>query len=161
MITWKLAIKEDVSDILEVHRAAVIYFGKTHYPEHVLNLWSPPPTPERIGKLEDAVTNPDEYIILAKERNKIAGVGILIISVCRIGMVYVHPTYSGQGVGTNLLIHLEDKARTCNINTLMLDSSLNAETFYLNNGYKSLGTENHLLSSGEKMECILMEKNLT
>ncbi|NHN41951.1 GNAT family N-acetyltransferase [Halorubellus sp. JP-L1] len=83
-----------------------------------------------------AVTAPDETRAPRVERSPgggegdVAGFGHLQVDDGEVQAVYVSPTYAGEGVGTQLLEHLEARAREHGLDALSLASSLNAVGFY-------------------------------
>ena len=88
------------------------------------------------------------------------GLGILDIQNAEISAIYIHPDVVGNGVGTKLLSKLEEIARNNNVVKIAVHSTLNAKGFYHRHGYLEHGLTFHRLSNGEKLECVLMFKNL-
>ncbi|MFC5649575.1 GNAT family N-acetyltransferase [Paenibacillus solisilvae] len=73
--------------------------------------------------------------------------------------MYIH-RWGGIGVGTTILNALEKIAIEKKIRYLEMDASINAESFYLKNGYRILEHRTHKLSSGQEMKCTKMRKVL-
>lgn len=51
-------------------------------------------------------------------------------------LLYVHPDYKGKGIGSTLLEYMEEK---CTADTLTVNSSDGAVSFYEKHGYKRVG----------------------
>ncbi|WP_409524982.1 GNAT family N-acetyltransferase [Nitrincola sp. MINF-07-Sa-05] len=74
---------------------------------------------------------------------------------------FVSPAFSGMGVASTLLRHCEDACRAIGVYHLTLASTLTGESFYLRNGFESLGPNTKLLASGELFKLIMMQKSLS
>ena len=66
-------------------------------------------------------------------------VGWIAIRGYYIDGLYTHPEFAGLGVGSGLLAFAETVLRERGIETVRLDSSVNAEEFYLHRGYEPTG----------------------
>ncbi|MCO6441650.1 MAG: GNAT family N-acetyltransferase [Nitrococcus mobilis] len=75
--------------------------------------------------------------------------------------VYVDPRVGRCGIGGRILEELERLALAHGIPALHLDSSVNAEAFYSQNGYEVVEKGVHRLSGGAEMACVRMKKSLT
>ena len=67
------------------------------------------------------------------------GVGLLNTTSGKLALCYLLPEVKGKGVGKAILRSLEDAATTHGITTIVLSSSITAESFYLHHGYISNG----------------------
>ncbi|GAB3682129.1 GNAT family N-acetyltransferase [Salinarchaeum chitinilyticum] len=74
--------------------------------------------------------------------------------------VYVHPDHAGEGIGTALLERLESTAREQGVESLGLQSSVNARTFYERHGYAVV--ESVTFQFGDEVEgpAVEMRKDL-
>jgi len=71
--------------------------------------------------------------------------------------LYVHPQYSGNGIGIALLQDLESQAQSLGILELHLESSLNAVGFYVKAGYRQYTpspNESHPLPASESIAMV-------
>lgn len=91
---------------------------------------------------------------------RVLGFGSIVPKICELRAVYVSPRAARSGVGTKLLAHMEEVARSLSVPRLQMDASLNAEQFYLRNGYTSECRGDHFLQSGRRMDCVYMCKEL-
>ena len=66
-------------------------------------------------------------------------VGWIAIRGNYIDGLYTDPQFAGLGVGSGLLAFAETVLRERGIETVRLDSSVNAEEFYLHRGYEPTG----------------------
>jgi putative acetyltransferase len=67
---------------------------------------------------------------------------------------------SRRGVGSGILVRLEQLALGHGVEELRLDSSLNAEAFYQRHGYEVVERGVHRLGTGREMAAIKMKKRL-
>lgn len=63
-------------------------------------------------------------------------VGFVARNHSSITAIYVHPEFTRKGIGSRLLNILEDDAKACGINSLMVDASITAKPFYDSCGYQ-------------------------
>jgi putative acetyltransferase len=63
-------------------------------------------------------------------------VGFVARNQSSITAVYVHPEFTRKGIGSRLLNILEDDAKACGINSLLVDASITAKPFYDSCGYQ-------------------------
>jgi N-acetylglutamate synthase-like GNAT family acetyltransferase len=86
--------------------------------------------------------------------------GFSSIVESEITAVYVSPDCARQGIGTKLYQALEQAAREAGQKKLRLDSSRQAEPFYLQLGFKRISEKPYRLSSGVLLPALQMEKML-
>jgi putative acetyltransferase len=77
-------------------------------------------------------------IWVAELNSEIAGWGA--IRVDQLEGLYIDPAFAGRGIGTGLLLMLEDLMRSRGILEIRTAASSNAEGFYLRHGYEVAGT---------------------
>jgi N-acetylglutamate synthase-like GNAT family acetyltransferase len=164
MINLRRATISDVEDLVRVHHAAVHgTASSTFYRQDILYSWSPSPTDQsRIDRHRQAIEDNDHLTIVAESVNNavIVGFGSVIPSKQEIRAVYVDPTFAGQGIGSKILLNLEEIAQLHGVDKLHLDASLNAEKFYSHHGYSVVERGTHLLYCGVIMDCVKMSKDL-
>ncbi len=161
-LTIRQAKQEDAKAIVAVHYSAVHTTAANDYAVSILDEWSST-SAERIDKLVLQIKdNPEKTTMLVAELNsKIVGFCEVVPTLEELRAVYVDPKASRQGVGQALLHALEEVARKNNCKRLWLDSSLTAVPFYTAHGFINDGPGEHVLSSGQKMLCIKMHKDLS
>lgn len=152
---------EDAELIVRAHYSAVHTTAKGHYAQSILDEWSPSVTPERIGKFENLIKNPEGEIILVAELDgKVVGFGSIVPNKNELRALYVSADVNSKGAGSALIEHLESKARQLDMAELNLDSSITAEAFYVKHGYEIVRHGKHPLRSGNLMDCVVMKKVL-
>ena len=138
MINIRYATHADAEGIVRVHYDAVHGIASSmFYSSDILNSWSPSPTDQSsINRFRQSLEDSERFIVVAESATNdvILGFGIVIPSKQEIHAVYVDPAFAGQGVGSKILLKLEEIALAHGANKLYLDGSLNAERFYSNHG---------------------------
>jgi putative acetyltransferase len=154
-ISVRRAEPEDAEQICQVHILSVRELCKSDYTPEQIEAW--------VGKLKpeghrQAIEQIDKSIFVAEVDGRIAGFSELFKN--EVNAVYVHPSYSRQGVGKLLLNVVEQEAIAQYIKKLQLSASTNAKLFYQACGYQAIEYSSHVLRSGLKIPCVRMEKNL-
>jgi putative acetyltransferase len=160
--TGNLAIRplgsEDAESFLRVHHAAVHESAKDSYAPDILDAWASPDIKARLEKYSDAAK--DEIRIGAFDGATMAGLGAIAPEKQELRACYVHPDYGRMGVGAKIVAALEQIAKGMGLETLTLDSSINAEKFYQSMGYAIIERTSHRLGDGSFMPAIKMRKVL-
>jgi GNAT superfamily N-acetyltransferase len=146
--------------MLEVHYAAVHGAPVDYYDEDRLDEWSPKVDEERIQSFLTRSTIDEELTRVALEDELIVGFGTVVPLLNELRACYVHPRFNRQGIGRRILAVLEEEAKAAGVGWLNLNSSLNAEDFYLSVGYTADGLGRHRLFSGHSISCVHMYKFL-
>jgi putative acetyltransferase len=153
-------LDEDARTFLEVHHAAVRGLAAKDYPLEVIEDWAGS-LPVSEQSVQHFLANPDcEIRLVAEIDGAIVGIGCLVVANCELRACYVAPGAARQGVGSALVREIEHIAGERGLRYLQIDSSVNAEPFYLHHGYSVRKRGEHTLGSGRKMACIKMEKTL-
>ncbi len=152
----------DVERIVQVHHAAIRGMAASFYDSAIIAAWAPEPIPpSSIRQLADRMGSGEERVIVAVNENDcIVGFGSIVPDMSELRAVYVAPTHVRRGIGTQVLHRLEALAGAANLAELRVNASINAEAFYLFNGYLALEWGEHVLGSGQRMACIRMQKLL-
>jgi putative acetyltransferase len=150
---------EDARAFLEVHHRAVRELAADSYPSDVIEAWAPLPITDE--HVQFVCSNAEqEFRLVAEFNGEIIGIGCLFLQNNELRACYVLPAASRRGVGSAILREIERIAYDRGSKTLWADSSLNAELFYRSNGYEVHGRDEHVLSSGVRMACVRMRKDL-
>jgi putative acetyltransferase len=153
-------LDEDARAFLQVHHAAVRGLAAKYYPPEVIEDWAGP-LPVNEQRVQRFLANPDcEIRLVAEIAGTIVGIGCLVVANCELRACYVAPGAARQGVGSALVREIERIARESGLPYLQMDSSVNAEPFYLHHGYSVRKRGEHPLGSGRQMTCVKMEKKL-
>ncbi len=143
--------------MVDVHYAAVQAIGREHYPDDVLSAWSPPPDAGRRNWLADLIGQTSTLGTVAVA-DEIVGFCIAIPTQGLLKALYVHPDFTGQGIGQGLLQRTEARCRDLGLEALELNASYNAAAFYRRSGYEALGPVAQDLTDTVVMGAIRMVK---
>ena len=155
----KRPTKSDARAILECHRDAILAKAGNSYNEDVIKSWARTIDEEKIRKVEGEIQNLEWIYIVAESCEGIIGFGIITPENNDLRAIYVRPCKE-HGVGRSIMKKLLEEARLKNLSFLKMDASLNAEPFYKQFGFQSLGRGFHTFESGAKMDCIKMRLDL-
>ena len=143
---------------LDIHGRSIRGLAATHYPPEVIEGWAGRITDGYISWL---MGNPDgELRWLAELNGELVGLGALVIPKSELRACYVVPEAARKGVGTALVTEMERAAREHGLTMLRLDSSTNAEPFYVALGYEVVERYERVLGSGVRMAAVKMRKML-
>lgn len=157
---------DDARGILLAHRSAVREAGPQYYDEELVEAWSPPVDEERIETFVGRnFGEEDESIVFVAiegkgDEDRVLGFSIVVPDEEKLRAVYVRPNAARNGLGTALLRQAEWAAAQEGAERLVLEASLNAEDFYLEQGYERVDTEALSLGDGLELDCVHMEKQL-
>ena len=153
-------LDEDAEDLLRVHYSAVNETAASHYNQDTRQQWSQPVGPERVATYLRQRDVEEQLTVVALRDEAMVGFATLVPANKEVRAVYVSHSCGRLGVGSQLLGAVEQLARGRGLSELHLDSSLNAEAFYLAHGYG--GNERHVieLRSGVSIETVRMSKVL-
>lgn len=132
MIHLRNAIITDAEDIHALHVASSTAVYQQSFGGKGLEQWlatrSPAVCAEEIEKWA---------VIVAEEDGQMRGFAALDTAKANIDAVYVAPECWRQGIGRQLLMRLEEIARTAGLSRLSLQAAGPAIRFYLRQGYIS------------------------
>lgn len=155
MASVRRATASDAPAMWAIRADAIRWTCRSHYPAELLDRWASGPLPEtfptRIG---------NEYFVVATVESRIAGFAALKISSAEIEAVFVAPDAGRRGLGRQLLADLENAALREGLESLSLNSSLNAVPFYAALGYDSVSENIHTTSQGLQIACVYMTRSL-
>ena len=102
-----------------------------------------------------------EVTFVAESQNAgLLGFACILAFDNHISGIYVHPDYFHQGIGTLLLKELEASALKEKRRTVYVNSSLEAEGFYLKNGYALIKRTGFFTQDRIWIPCQLLRKEL-
>ncbi len=156
-ITIRQATTEDAPAIAEVRSDAIRNVKHEGYDQSALDEWAGP-VEDRVQKL---LSNSADVRIVAEADDKIVGYGELVTTENLLGACYVLSSADGQGVGKTIVAELERIALEKGLDHLHMESSANAEPFYIRCGYQVLERGKHTMRSGAVMDCVMMRKDLS
>lgn len=133
------AVPADAHAIRDVHLASIEGLAGDHYDDEQVGAWAHDRDPD-----EYPIESPETEFLVADCGGTIVGFGWMkpdaddYIEAAvdgEITAVYVHPSVSGEGVGSAVYAALESRARSAGASSLGLWASLNAVSFYESHGY--------------------------
>jgi putative acetyltransferase len=153
------ATEADAESILDLRCAAIRAFGSERYHEEQVERWAAQP----LGSAPylESIRNESESVVVAEANGELAGFGRVELDTGVVSAVYVHPEYARNGVGSELLSHLESRARESGIDSMTLHASLNAVPFYEAYGYERISTVTHEVTGGVELACVEMVRNIS
>jgi putative acetyltransferase len=158
-IAIRLMRPDEGQTFLDIHSRSVHGLASGAYPRNVIEAWAQPPTAENLRRLSE---NADQEIRLIAELDGVpVGIGALVLRESELRACYVTPDAARKGVGTAIVKEIERIASANNVTCLVLEASVNAETFYRAMGYVVISRGEHMLRSGDKMAAVKMHKLLT
>jgi putative acetyltransferase len=102
-----------------------------------------------------------EVFIIGEIDGGPGGFGSVLPELGEFRSLYVDAAFTRKGLGSAILRRLEEIAAVQGVRQLHLNSSLNAEPFYLAQGYEPMERSLHQLSGGMVMACVKMTKTLS
>lgn len=159
--TIRRAELSDVDEIAMAHLDSIRSIGALHYEAPIVSDWG-----ARVrGELyAGAMARGDEFFIAIGERE--GKPEVLGFSSHRIDggehrtAIYVRAKAARLGIGSALFRTAEAAAIAAGATSIHVDASLAAVEFYTANGFEEVGRGTHRLSSGRRMACVFMRKNL-
>lgn len=146
----------DAEGIREAHFRSIVELGCTRYAPEQIEAWASAST---IDRALDWVAR-DGFFVAVAESGEIAGIALLQAEESRVGLLYVHPSYARQGVGTRLCARLVRIATEAGLSELTLESSLNAVEFYERVGFVRVEPVVRTFN-GVDFECVQMRMALS
>jgi predicted N-acetyltransferase YhbS len=117
--------------------------------------------PEIIARLEKNFSTAAVRRLIRKQRMFVAILRQQIVGTASLDgtmarSVFVAPNVQGMGIGSRLMVEVEKAAREAGLTTLVVQSSVTAEQFYVKLGFKALRDSYY----GDE-RTIIMERDLT
>lgn len=106
-----------------------------HNDVDILSAWLGNKTPAAVANW---FASPANFSFVAFHDSRIVGVAMLT-ALGRIALCYVDPQYCRTGIGSQLLRQMEAEAGERGIESLRVESTVTASSFYLHNGFNPLG----------------------
>lgn len=125
------------------------------YAEELIEAWA---SVEMPAGLVDAVEQTE--FIVADGPGGPQGFGFLELRLGKVEALFVAPTVARTGVGSALLLALEERASAAGVRRVALTASLNAERFYASRSYRVLARTTWQHPHGFALPCVEMAKHL-
>ncbi|MEZ0373301.1 MAG: GNAT family N-acetyltransferase [Candidatus Sericytochromatia bacterium] len=150
----------DAASLSQIHFEAIRQTASAFYSPELIGSWAQVPDERRLEQFRSAIVGKDELFLVAEYADEVVGFGSIIPSTGELRAVYVHPDVGRSGVGSAILLALEQLATASGLSDLQMDSSINAEAFYSRHGYEVRDRGIHRLAGGGQMACVKMRKPL-
>lgn len=132
----RLAQASDAEGISQVILAALHSSNAGDYPADVIARVASNFTPQAVLQLLTRRT-----VLVALQDQQIVATAALDANVVR--SVFVNPALQGQGIGRQLMVDIEQRAREAGVTVLSVPSSLTAEPFYTKLGFHTVRNVYH------------------
>ncbi|KAF1053595.1 MAG: hypothetical protein GAK43_01317 [Stenotrophomonas maltophilia] len=86
--------------------------------------------------------------------------GVIDLRSGQMEAIFVLPAFMGQGIGPQMIVHLEALARAAGLSETHLEATLNAQDFYRRCGYAGEVQAIYHSPSGLQLACVPMRKSL-
>lgn len=148
--TIKKAKKEDIKQIVEIHKECVSKTNAKSYNAEIIQSWL-----QQIN--ERNVLSQFDYTswLVIKQNNKIIGFAQYDLEEQTLYQIQIHPNYQGKGYGKMIFKYIENDFIKNKRDKVLLNSTLNAMSFYTSLGFRPL---KKILF--DNIELITMEKNI-
>jgi predicted N-acetyltransferase YhbS len=148
--------ESDVDGIWHVHNESIRALCRGRYGEREIAAWIAFRPPQAYRSALASRT-----LFVAEREGEIVGFGQFDPARSEIEACYVSPDTVNRGVGSDLVLRMEEEARAKGHEVVRLNATLNAETFYARLGYRRLGPAVHRVGNEVDLDCIRMEKKLS
>ncbi|HEY3858531.1 MAG TPA: GNAT family N-acetyltransferase [Gammaproteobacteria bacterium] len=156
VIRIRRAVASDIPAIREAHLASIRALCADAYTSEQIDNWTSNRDLDRYAPL----VTPRFHCLVAADNAMLGGFGTVDLEKSEISSLFMRPEYAGAGLAGSLLQLLEDVARRHGLQALSLESTVNARSFYLKNGYQIIAPAIKRFSTGLEIDCFQMQKPL-
>lgn len=152
------ATRADAEAVRQVRRKSIEGLAPDAYSQNQVEAWA---NEWKSTDYSPPIESDDVYFVVAEADEKLRGFGSLQLEApdeydaavdAEITGVYVHPSTARAGVGTEILLNIEQEARDRGFQTLGLSASLNAVPFYEHHRYEGIRKCNYEPPSSQSTE---------
>jgi putative acetyltransferase len=154
-IIYRKATAGDQDAVWQVRTASIRSLCKSHYGEKVAEAWAKVAPPDNFA---DVICGHDFFV--AECEGAVVGFGFMNRQTAELEAVFVAPEFARRGVGTALVVALEETARQAGLARLNLSASRNAVSFYTALGYRTIKETLWCHPAGFDLPCTAMTKDL-
>jgi N-acetylglutamate synthase-like GNAT family acetyltransferase len=152
MLSIRKAKKGDAKAAWKIRNVAILNQCVGHYSRDALKIWTS-------GELSEAFANAvEKYFYVAVYNKQVIGTGMIDTQTGKLDAIFVHPSHIRKGVGRKIVSFLESIAVNHGLETLNLESTLNAASFYRACGFKGNEVGTYNSPRGVSLDCIPMIK---
>lgn len=149
------ANKNDIEIAWEIRKESIKAECTNHYSPELIDLWLNGSLPD------DFAAELESNFYVVTQNQEIIGLGALSYSETKIYALFTKPQFMGKGVAKKMMKYLEALAVKNKLDTVYLDSTLNAASFYRSLGYVGEEVIKYKNPRGFVMECVAMQKRLS
>lgn len=148
------ASKNDINIAWQIRKESIVAECSAFYSAEIMELWLHGALPDDFSK------ELENNFYIAVVNKEIVGLGALSFKEHKIYAIFVKPEFLKKGIGKKMLIFLEGLAFENGMDTIYLDSTLNAAEFYWSLGYVGNKIIKYNNPRGFVMDCIAMSKSV-
>ena len=127
---FSLATRNDLEKITHLFRDTIQNVASKDYSAQEITSWS-----EGAKNTDNWLKRIDtHYYLLVNINNRLAGMASLD-KTGYLDVIYVHPEHQGEGIASDLLHKMEERARQDGHDYITSDVSITAKPFFLKKGY--------------------------
>ncbi|MBN3766126.1 GNAT family N-acetyltransferase [Burkholderia sp. Ac-20365] len=156
MIEIRRATRMDAPAAWEIRKTAILAQCVGHYPLTSLLAWTDGAPGDKWANL---VAERDFYVAL--HEGSVAATGMLTPSTRQVDAIFVSPSHMGKGLGRHMLSFIEARATDHALDSLRLDATLNAASFYRRFGWSGEAISTYRSPGGLELACIPMTKTIS
>ena len=140
-IEFEKAKSSDYKEIHTVMQASAREISRKSYNEEVVKIFDKFYIDRTPDYIKQTLENPNNHTLLAKSGKRIIGFIQLEVNnnIGTIGHLYIMPGFEGNSVGTQFFNLIKEKAMQMKIEKLLVESTLNALTYYEKLGFINKG----------------------
>ncbi|MFB9216088.1 GNAT family N-acetyltransferase [Vibrio sinaloensis] len=154
MVTIRKATGADVQAIYDLRKRAILDKCSQHYLPEQLTIWTTGGVSEAL--YQDIV----DTFYVSELNDAVIGCGKLNTQTGMVDAIFVDPPYFGLGAAKKMLAFLEEIANQHCLEKMVLESTLNAASFYRSYGFVGEQISTYHSPRGVSLDCVLMEKVL-
>ncbi|MFC4448298.1 GNAT family N-acetyltransferase [Halorussus aquaticus] len=148
----------DTEAILVVHVAAIIAHGPSAYTDEQVAAWAA--KPEGTDRYTNAIEDSSTELVVAETDGRVVGFGKLDVERGEVEAVFVDPERNGEGIGSAILNHFEQRLRDEGFEVVRLRAVLNAVGFYERQGYERVARVTNTTTNDVDVDSVWLEKSL-
>ncbi|NEU56419.1 GNAT family N-acetyltransferase [Halorussus sp. MSC15.2] len=157
-LTLRAATVAETEAIFVVHVAAIVAHGPSAYTDKQVAAWAA--KAEGTERYVDAIEDPSTELVVAESGDCVVGFGELDVENGGVEAVFVDPERNGEGIGSSILNHFEQRLRNEGFDVVRLRAVLNAVGFYERQGYERVERVTTTTTNDVDVDSVRMEKPL-
>ncbi|MDR3447435.1 GNAT family N-acetyltransferase [Dyella sp.] len=148
------ATVDDAPACFAIRRDAIRAQCGGHYPDADLDIWT---SGVMSATFAQRVA---DYFYVAVADGHLVGTAMIDLVTGKIDAVFVLSGYMGRGIGRALMAQMESLAQDAGLDSIQLESTLNAAPFYRALGFQGDTLSTYQSSLGVSLTCVPMVKHM-